>query len=92
MAGVSDLEGNAPFPARTEGVAAQGCAKGQAAPGAEPSSPEEAADFLVDMIRELEEVARRHGHEVLGQILAIAHLEALRSAPLHRRPAEMEAG
>jgi hypothetical protein len=62
----------------------------RASPAGAIGSPEDAADYLADMIAELEQIARVHGHRVLGQILEIAHIEARRALPADGR--EKEAG
>jgi hypothetical protein len=48
-------------------------------PGDDPpgdGGPEEAARYIKSALADLSQVARRHGHDVLGYLLDMAHMEA----------------
>lgn len=60
--------------------------------GEATATREDVADYLSDMIRELQDMARLNGHKALGILLELAYLEARRQTPSVAHDEEREAG
>jgi hypothetical protein len=53
--------------------------------GGGDGGPEEAASFIAEQVADLAQLARRHGHDTLGQLLEMALMEAQEIGRPHKK-------